>query len=125
MGILKMKLFAVSLLACLICQSVLANKCSKKIIFKIEAFTGFKAFTWQTNVFGIKIVATNKSKHKLQHVAQVLAELIDNDNNGCPDDAKAFNLLVTGIRMSAGGALKKPVFLISDTVDGPKKHLGN
>ena len=80
-------------------------------------------YTWQTNVFGIKIVATNKSKFKLQHVAQVLAELLDNDNDGCPDDAKAYKKLVNGIVQQ--GKTKKPVIIISDTMEGAGIHFGD
>lgn len=123
---LKMKWFAALLLVCLICPSALA-KCWERVNFKIEAFSDFHAYSWQTNVFGIKIVATNKSRFKLQHVAQVLAELIDNDNDGCPDDAKAFKILVEGIEMDSGEP-KKPVFLISDNGDGhegAQNHLGD
>ena len=91
-----------------------------------QPFKGFMkkaAFTWQTNVFGIKIVATNKSKFKLQDVAQVLAELLDNDNDGCPDDAKAYKKLVNGIVQQ--GKTKKPVIIISDTMEGAGKHFGD
>ena len=50
-------------------------------------------FVWQVEAFGIKIVGTDKSKSKMQHAAQILAELLDNDNDGCPDDANAFGFL--------------------------------
>ena len=66
----------------------------------LQAFKGFKTaspeFVWQVDAFGIKIVGTAKSKSKMQHAAQILAELLDNDNDGCPDDVKAFGLLAKG-----------------------------
>ena len=44
-------------------------------------------------VFGIPLLTTEKfanategGKNKLQHVASILAELLDNDNDGCADD---------------------------------------
>jgi len=127
---LKMRLFFAFILTSLIFQSALAQKCLKKVNFKIEAFGGIKGatkqgFKWQTNVFGIKIVATQKAKSKLQHAAQVLAELLDNDNDGCPDDAKAYKALVKGYDQSGSGRFSKPILLITDTMDGPSKHLGD
>ena len=47
-------------------------------------------------VFGIPMIATAKwSTTMLNHVASVLAELIDNDNDGCADDPKVLKELVT------------------------------
>ena len=44
-------------------------------------------------VFGIPLLTTEKfanategGRNKLQHVASILAELLDNDNDGCADD---------------------------------------
>ena len=46
-------------------------------------------------VFGIPMIATAKwSTTMLNHVASVLAELIDNDNDGCADDPKALKELL-------------------------------
>ena len=46
-------------------------------------------------VFGIPMIATAKwSTTMLNHVASVLAELIDNDNDGCADDPKALKYLL-------------------------------
>ena len=66
-------------------------------------------------------MGTSKSKDKLQHVAQILAELLDNDNDGCPDDAKAFNFLTAGWKTM--GRILKPVFLIYHK-DEVSSHLG-
>ena len=76
------------------------------------------------DAFGIKIVGTAKSKSKMQHAAQILAELLDNDNDGCPDDVKAFGLLAKGSSEHLEGKVLKPVLLIYDKND-VTDHLGN
>ena len=46
-------------------------------------------------VFGIPMFATHQwSAAKLNHVASILAELIDNDNDGCADDLAALNTIL-------------------------------
>ena len=46
-------------------------------------------------VFGIPMFATSKwSAIKLNHVASVLAELIDNNNDGCADDPTVLKTLL-------------------------------
>ena len=46
-------------------------------------------------VYGIPMFATSKwSTAKLNHVASVLAELLDNDEDGCVDDPAVLNKLL-------------------------------
>ena len=46
-------------------------------------------------VFGIPMFATSRwSSQKLQHVASILAELLDNNNDGCADDSTVLNKLL-------------------------------
>ena len=50
------------------------------------------------NVYGIPMFATSKwSAEKLNHVASILAELLDNDEDGCADDPKVLNWILTDI----------------------------
>ena len=43
-------------------------------------------FKWETEAFGIKALATDDLKDKLPWVATVIAELLDQNNDGCRDD---------------------------------------
>jgi len=68
------------------------TKCTDQITFNVQD-SGLAAFPKKVEVFGIPILAaqgffeaSEGGRNKLQHVASVLAELIDNDNDGCPDD---------------------------------------
>ena len=64
-------------------------------IFKnnIQAFKGLTGYPWYTEAFGINVLGTQKAKSKLSHVATVLAELLDNDNDGCVDDPNMMTAL--------------------------------
>ena len=54
-------------------------------------------FTKQVEVFGIYIYATNTTgDDKLLHAANVLAEFIDNDEDGVPDNPKIMKALIEG-----------------------------
>ena len=47
------------------------------------------------SVFGIPMFATILwSEEKLNHVASILAELIDNNNDGCADDPDVLSMLL-------------------------------
>ena len=59
----------------------------------LQAFKGLTGYPWYTEAFGINILGTNKAKSKLSHVATVLAELLDNDNDGCVDDPNMMTAL--------------------------------
>ena len=55
----------------------------------------FKYFCKTTEVFGIKIYATeNVENEKLLHAASVLAEYLDNDEDGTVDNQKIINKLI-------------------------------
>ena len=69
------------------------------------------AFPWMVEVFGIPVLATDnfkKSGNKLNHVASILAELLDNDNDGCADDP---NVLKNIIKKTVGDNLRKAMVL--------------
>lgn len=54
-------------------------------------------FARYVNVFGVQIVATaDVSERKLQHAAHVLAQYLDNDEDGEVDDQDVHAVLVTG-----------------------------
>ena len=55
----------------------------------------FKYFCKTTEVFGIKIYATNKvDNEKMLHAASILAEYLDNDEDGQVDNQKVVDKLV-------------------------------
>ena len=62
-----------------------------------------------TEVFGIPLIATAtfKTSGKLNHVASILAELLDNDNDGCADDPN----VLRNILIRKDGSLRKTVIL--------------
>ncbi|MHC4566521.1 MAG: hypothetical protein ACYTE3_12265, partial [Planctomycetota bacterium] len=54
-------------------------------------------FTKQVEVFGLNIYATNTTgDDKLLHAARILAEYIDNDEDGVPDNPKIMQALIEG-----------------------------
>lgn len=54
-------------------------------------------FTKQVEVFGLHIYATNTTgDDKLLHAANILAEYIDNDEDGLPDNPKIMKALIEG-----------------------------
>ncbi len=54
-------------------------------------------FTKQVEVFGLHIYATNTTgDDKLLHAANILAEYIDNDEDGIPDNPKVMKALIEG-----------------------------
>lgn len=54
-------------------------------------------FTKQVDVFGLRIYATNTTgNNKLLHAANVLAEYIDNDEDGTPDNPMIMKALIAG-----------------------------
>ena len=66
-------------------------------------------------VFGIPIIGTAKFKTsgKLQFAAHILAELLDNNNDGCADDPK----VLAQILKKTGDGKKKTLFLINSESD--------
>jgi len=58
---------------------------------------GRTMFTKKVEVFGLYIYATNTtSDDKLLHAASILAEYIDNDEDGIPDNPKIMKALIEG-----------------------------
>lgn len=56
-----------------------------------------RAFTKQVDVLGIRVLATADSSNEIVlHVANVLAEYLDNDEDGVPDNPKVMDVLVQG-----------------------------
>jgi len=74
--------------------------CTDKINFPVKELKGVKGYPGMVEVFGIPIIAGTKfgdkiGKKKLNHVASVMAELLDQDSDGCVDDPNVLrNLLV-------------------------------
>jgi len=96
--------------------------CKEKITFPFKKLTGVTGYPWIVEVFGIPLIATTKfkksfekKKSKLNHVASVLAALLDNDNDGCIDDPNVErNILekyVPAGASSTAKGLKKSVIL--------------
>lgn len=68
-------------------------------------------------VFGIPLIATAKFKKsgKLNHVASILAELLDNDQDGCADDPNVLrNILAKRIGITSKKGLLKCIVLPND-----------
>lgn len=68
--------------------------CRSKIYFPITD-SAISQYPFKMNVFGIPIFASTEwSEVKLNHVASVLAELLDQNEDGCPDDLYSFNNII-------------------------------
>lgn len=65
--------------------------CKVKVTFPVTA-SGLKAlgYPWKTTVFGIPLYFAEKYKtnKKINYVSSILAELLDQDQDGCADDSK-------------------------------------
>merc|ERR1712241_208019 len=91
------------------------TKCTNQVTFKVQN-SGVTKFPKKIEVFGIPLIATSAfaqategGKNKLQHVASVLAELIDNDNDGCADDPNVLAKLLSKVNGN-----KKRTFYLQD-----------
>ena len=52
--------------------------------------------TYYGQVFGVEVYAGKEwSLDKFKHLLGVLAQYLDNDENGCPDDMKVLNKMVS------------------------------
>jgi len=91
--------------------------CTSNSTFTVKALTGLKGYPWMMEVFGIPLITTTKFKEsgKLNHVASILAALLDNDNDGCIDDPNVErNILEKYVPAGASSTtigLKKTVIL--------------
>ena len=65
-----------------------------------QSTSGIAGYPWVTEAFGIKIIGTQGAKSKLSHVATVLAELFDQDNDGCVDDPNVMNAMLKEMKQS-------------------------
>ena len=76
----------------LICTLVMTINCSNESAQNSEVEV---AFTKMVDVFGVPIYATNTTGNdKLLHAAGVLAQYIDNDEDGEPDNSKIIEALL-------------------------------
>merc|ERR1719510_311377 len=82
--------------------------CTSKVTFPIKS-TGFTHLPWRMDVFGVPIYASKSwgnatNKAKFEHVGSVMAELLDNDNDGCVDDPNVLrNLLAPAAKNTKEG----------------------
>jgi len=73
--------------------------CTDKITFPVKTLKGVKGYPGMVEVFGIPIIAGTKfidkiGSKKLNHVASVMAELLDQDSDGCVDDPNVLQNLI-------------------------------
>ena len=86
----------------LVCALLLAVSCSDvpeeetKVEAPEQETKAEAAFTKQVEVFGLHIYATNNTgDDKVLHAARVLAEYLDNDEDGTPDNEKVMDALLS------------------------------
>jgi hypothetical protein len=90
-GFVKIRTFLTSALLCALGLSVNPGNVTAQ-----EERAEVK-FTKQVEVFGLHIYATNTTgDDKLLHAANILAEYIDNDEDGIPDNPKIMKALLEG-----------------------------
>merc|ERR1712110_1298541 len=71
--------------------------CKSKITFPVKALKGVTGYPLMVEVFGIPIIFGSKFKNsgKVNHIASVMAELLDQDGDGCADDPNVLrNILI-------------------------------
>jgi len=70
--------------------------CTDKIKFPVKPLKGVKGYAGVVEVFGIPIIAGSKFQNsaRLNHVASVMAELLDQDGDGCADDPNVLRHLL-------------------------------
>lgn len=110
-----MRVYRITIILILMFQS-----CSKEL----SGDYGFEVFSKKMNIFGIIILATEEtSNNKMIHAATILAEYLDNDENGIPDNAKVVDDLIkhkaTLVMFKSYGSMKyKKFFHSSKWPDG-------
>jgi len=85
--------------------------CTDKIRFPVKALKGVKGFPGMVEVFGIPILASSSfdNSAKLNHVASIMAELLDQDGDGCADDPNVLRNILTKVTNSySKGRLIRP-----------------
>jgi len=82
--------------------------CESKITFPVKPFNGVSGYPGMVEVFGIPIIAGSKFENsgKLNHVASIMAELLDQDGDGCADDPNVLRNILTKVTMK--GYLTRP-----------------
>jgi len=98
--------------------------CIAEVKFPVKAFKGLTGYPWYTEAFGINVLGTQKAKSKLSHVATVLAELLDNDNDGCVDDPNMMTALQAFLKDMGG--FKGTIFVqeVKDVPEGVQELMG-
>ena len=88
---MKMGTWLTSALACALALAVIhADGTAQEALAEVR-------FTKQVEVFGLHIYATNTTgDEKLLHASNILAEYIDNDEDGVPDNPKIMKALIEG-----------------------------
>ena len=70
---------------------VIVSNCSKKEMTGYD----YSVFSKQLNIFGVQILSTEETNDlKINHAANILAQYLDNDGNGTPDNPKVINELI-------------------------------
>ena len=75
----------------LLCFLFIVLNCSKKEMTGYD----YSVFSKQLNIFGVQILSTEETNDlKINHAANVLAQYLDNDGDGTPDNPKVINALI-------------------------------
>merc|ERR1712226_540751 len=86
--------------------------CTDKIHFPVKALKGVKGYPGMVEVFGIPIIAGSKFENsgKLNHVASIMAELLDQDGDGCADDPNVLRNILT--KTNSHGSVGRPSMIL-------------
>merc|ERR1711879_151453 len=77
------------------------DSCSAQVNFAIKAHKSpatADGYKWESEAFGIKVIANDDLKNKLPWVATVIAELLDQNNDGCRDDPNVEEAMRTSLQ---------------------------
>ena len=78
-------------LGLLLLFSLFVFNCSKKVTKDYD----YSVFSKQVNIFGVTILATEETDNiKVAHAANILAQYLDNDEDGAPDNPKVISSLI-------------------------------
>lgn len=87
-------MLAMLMLCRILAISAKSGEGSSRIFFPLVD-SGIPQYPFKITVYGIPIFATEEwSRYKLNHVASVLAELLDQDEDGCADDPLLLNTIL-------------------------------
>lgn len=98
-----------------VCSSVVMGRSPLKIAPVGDKPKGFsRVFSKQVNVFGVKVFATRRTPDaKVLHAASVLAQYLDNDSDGRPDN----ELVIQALRRSKAGVIMFATERAAEKVD--------